>query len=201
MMQLEARSLACERNGRLLFSKLGFTVRAGDYVELRGPNGAGKSSLLRLLAGLLPQSAGEIQIDGKAVSDEPLATQLHFIAHDSAMKAAMTVSENLQFWCDVLGGSDITRALEAFSLEPLRDDPVQLLSAGQRRRLALSRLFVATRSMWLLDEPATALDQNSTTILHRHMQQHIKEGGIIIAAVHGDTGLTPNQTIDLGQYT
>ena len=130
-----------------------------------------------------------------------MATRLHFIAHDLAMKAAMTISENLQFWCDVLGGSDIRQALRAFSLEPLRDDPVQLLSAGQRRRLALSRLFVAPRALWLLDEPATALDQNSIATLHQHIQRHVSEGGIIIAAVHGDTGLTPSQTIDLGQFT
>jgi heme exporter protein A len=198
---LTANKLACERNGRLLFSNLDFTVRSGDYVELRGPNGAGKSSLLRLLAGLLPQSAGTLERDGKANADEPLATHLHFIAHDSAMKGAMTVRENLQFWCDVLGGPDINAALSAFSLEALRDDPVQLLSAGQRRRLALSRLFVAQRPLWLLDEPATALDQNSMATLHGHMKKHVADGGLILAAVHGETGLTPNQTIELGAFT
>lgn len=201
MKQLSARSLACERNGRLLFSNLDFTVKPGDYVELRGPNGAGKSSLLRLLAGLLPQSSGDIALDGKSTADEPLSTHLHFIAHDSAMKAAMTVRENLQFWCDVLDGTDINTALSAFSLEPLRDDPVQLLSAGQRRRLALSRLFVARRPLWLLDEPATALDQNSIATLHAHMKKHTDDGGMILAAVHGETGMTPTQTIDLGAFT
>lgn len=201
MKNLCARSLACERNGRLLFSKLDFDVKSGDFVELRGPNGAGKSSLLRLLAGLLPQSVGTIEMDGTPIEDEPLSTHLHFIAHDSAMKAAMSVAENLQFWCEVLGGTDITSALSAFSLVPLRDDPVQLLSAGQRRRLALSRLFVAKRPLWLLDEPATALDQNSIATLHAHMKMHIAEGGMILAAVHGDTGLKPSQTIDLGALT
>ncbi len=201
MHNLTAQSLACERNGRTLFSGLNIVITPGQYVELRGPNGAGKSSLLRLLAGLLPASAGTIAADGKTSADEPLATQLHFIAHDSAMKTAMTVAENLQFWCDVLGGSAIANALQAFSLESLRDDPVQLLSAGQRRRLALSRLFVAERPIWLLDEPATALDQKSTSTLHAHMKAHTEHGGMIIAAVHGETGLTPDQTIDLGQYT
>jgi heme exporter protein A len=201
MKSLSARSLACERNGRLLFSNLDFTMKSGDYVELRGPNGTGKSSLLRLLAGLLPQAAGSIELDGTTSTDEPLATHLHFIAHDMAMKAAMTVRENLQFWCDVLGGTNINAALSAFALEPLKDDPVQLLSAGQRRRLALSRLFVAARPLWLLDEPSTALDQNSTATLHAHMKMHVANGGMILAAVHGETGLTPSQTLDLGRNT
>ena len=201
MNTLTAHALALERNGRLLFSKLDFAIAAGQYVELRGPNGAGKSSLLRLLAGLLPASTGTIEADGKTIADEPLATKLHFIAHDSAMKAAMTVSENLQFWCDVLDGNGIDAALKAFALEALGDDPVQLLSAGQRRRLALSRLFVAERRLWLLDEPATALDQNSITTLHAHMRQHLRDGGMIIAAVHGEAALKPNQTIDLGKFT
>jgi heme exporter protein A len=198
MKQLSARSLACERNGRRLFSNLNFTVTAGQYIELRGPNGAGKSSLLRLLAGLLPQSAGAL--DGDGIDQEQLSTQLHFIAHDSAMKPAMTVSENLQFWCEVLGGTHITNALTGFSLGPLRDDPVQLLSAGQRRRLALSRLFVAHRPLWLLDEPATALDQTSVATLNQHMKTHLRGGGMIMAAVHGTSDVRPTQTIDLGQY-
>ena len=198
-MTIAVRSLACERNGRLLFSDLGFEIAPGDYVELRGPNGAGKSSLLRVLAGLLPTSSGTITFSDKPATDDGTHIPLHFIAHDAAMKTAMTVAENLEFWSEVLAGNGIAAALKAFSLEPLRDDPVQLLSAGQRRRLALSRLFVASRPLWLLDEPATALDQASTLTLHRHMQDHLKGGGMIVSAVHGDTGLTPHKTIHLGQ--
>ena len=199
MMKLAVRSLACERNGRQLFSNLDFAIAPGDYVELRGPNGSGKSSLLRVLAGLLPASGGSISFGEKPMTDEDAHIPLHFIAHDAAMKAAMTVAENLQFWCEVLGGGEIIAALKAFSLEPLRDDPVQLLSAGQRRRLTLSRLFVANRPLWLLDEPATALDQASITTLHDHMRSHLRDGGMIVSAVHGETGLAPHHTIHLGR--
>ncbi len=194
-MKLEAIALACERNGRRLFQNLDFALAAGDMAELRGPNGAGKSSLLRAMAGLVPLSAGEIKIS--AETDVPLASRLHYIAHGDAMKPAMTVEQNLQFWCDVLEGQSIAKALQAFDLESLRRDPVQLLSAGQRRRLCLSRLFVAERPLWLLDEPTTALDATSQNILIVRIQQHLAGGGMVIAATHGDIGVTSSTRIDL----
>ncbi len=194
-MKLEAIALACERNGRQLFQSLDFALASGDMAELRGPNGAGKSSLLRAMAGLVPLSAGEIKIS--AETDVPLASRLHYIAHSDAMKPAMTVEQNLQFWCDVLEGQSIAKALQAFDLESLRRDPVQLLSAGQRRRLCLSRLFVAERPLWLLDEPTTALDATSQNILIVRIQQHLAGGGMVIAATHGDIGVTSSTRIDL----
>ena len=192
-MSLSAKSLACERNGRQLFSKLSFTLKSGELAELRGPNGAGKSSLLRLIAGLLPLQAGTLELQG----DTNLSHQLHYIAHNEAMKSAMSVQQNLQFWCDVLGGTSIAKSLQAFDLETLRHDPVQLLSAGQRRRLCLSRLFAAERPLWLLDEPNTALDDTSQNLLIVRMQQHLAGGGLIMAATHGDLGVTSTHRIDL----
>jgi heme exporter protein A len=198
-MKLEAKGVACERNGRLLFNNLDFTLGAGDMAELRGPNGAGKSSLLRAIAGLVPLSAGHITLSGEG--DTPLPERLHYIAHSDAMKPAMSVEQNLQFWCDVLGGSSIAKALKAFDLEGLRRDPVQLLSAGQRRRLCLSRLFVVERSLWLLDEPTTALDATSQNILIVRIQQHLAAGGLVIAATHGEVGVTASTRIDLARPT
>lgn len=192
-MSLSAKSLACERNGRQLFSKLSFTLKSGELAELRGPNGAGKSSLLRLIAGLLPLQAGTLELQG----DANMSHHLHYIAHNEAMKSAMSVQQNLQFWCDVLGGTSIAKSLQAFDLETLRHDPVQLLSAGQKRRLCLSRLFVAERPLWLLDEPNTALDDTSQNLLIVRMQQHLAGGGLIMAATHGDLGVTSTHRIDL----
>jgi heme exporter protein A len=193
-MTLIANALACERNGRVVFSSVSFALEPGQCAELRGPNGAGKSSLLRLIAGLVPKSAGTLTFD----SSDDIATQLHFIAHQEALKSAMSVSENLHFWCDVLGGSNIDAALAAFNLETLRNDPVQLLSAGQRRRLSLSRLFLASRPIWLLDEPMTALDAASKNVLREHIKAYLKSGGSIIAATHGDLGLLPDHVVTLG---
>jgi heme exporter protein A len=191
---LNATNLACERNGRIIFSNLSFTVAAGECVELRGANGAGKSSLLRLIAGLVPAASGALSF-----KNQPYIPQaLHFIAHQDAMKSSMTVQENLRFWCDVLGGENIAEALHAFNLEALKSDFVQLLSAGQRRRLTLSRLFLGKRPLWLLDEPMTALDISTQDMLRGHIRTHLKAGGLVLAATHGDLGVTPDQTITLG---
>jgi heme exporter protein A len=193
-MTLSAQDLACERNGRLVFSDLSFTVAAGECAELRGANGSGKSSLLRALSGLVPLSKGAVSLNGET----DFRTGLHFIAHQDAIKSAMTVAENLQFWCDVLGGSSIAKALEAFRLDALRHEPAQLLSAGQRRRLTLSRLFLSSRPLWVLDEPMTALDQPTQILLQEHITSHLKNNGIVIAATHGDLGFTPHHVITLG---
>jgi heme exporter protein A len=191
---LAATNLACERNGRIVFSNLSFGIAQGQCAELRGANGAGKSSLLRLIAALVPAVAGTLTFN----NEKEIAQHLHFIAHQDAMKSAMTVEENLRFWCAVVGGIDITKALAAFNLEALKSDPVQLLSAGQRRRLTLSRLFLSNRPLWLLDEPMTALDVKTQEMLREHIRTHLKDGGMVLAATHGDLGVKPDQTITLG---
>jgi heme exporter protein A len=191
---LTATTLACERNGRIVFSNLSFTIAPGECAELRGANGAGKSSLLRLIAGLVPASAGTLTFN----TETDISQHLHFIAHQDAMKSALTVAENLQFWCAMLGGNRISEALAAFDLEALKDDPVQLLSAGQRRRLSLARLFLKHRLLWLLDEPMTALDATTQDLLRGHIRKHLDRGGMVLAATHGDLGVTPDQVISLG---
>jgi heme exporter protein A len=193
-MSLHAESLACERNGRVVFSNLSFDVKPGECAELRGPNGAGKSSLLRVVAGLVPVTQGQLRFE----QANEFKTSLHYIAHHDAIKSSLTVAENLQFWCDVLGGSSIEPALEAFSLTALKHEPAQLLSAGQRRRLSLSRLCLKARSLWLLDEPMTALDQATQNLLRHHMAQHLRDNGTLLVATHGDLGFTPHHLITLG---
>jgi heme exporter protein A len=198
-MKLIANALTCERNGRVVFSGLGFSVAAGELVELRGPNGSGKSSLLRLIAGLVPAAAGTLAL--LPADDSPLPRHCHYIGHLDALKNAMTVRENLAFWSLMLGGSGDLAALDAFKLTHLADDPVQLLSAGQRRRLSLARLLAAPRRIWLLDEPATALDVASQATLAGLIDDHLKGGGIVLAAIHGEGLCKPNHLIHLGQPT
>ncbi len=196
-MALHCSNIACERNGREIFSNISLQVSPGQLLELRGPNGSGKSSLLRVIAGLVPLAAGTMQWN-----EQPeFSLHCHYVGHLDGLKPALTVAENLSFWASLLGGGEITTALAAFSLEALRDQPVQLLSAGQKRRTALARLVCAPRPLWLLDEPDTALDHASRQQLSNVMLRHLSGGGIIMLATHNDIGLPPNQTISLGNKT
>ena len=195
-MRIVAESLSCERGGRTVFSNQNFALGSGEFLQLTGPNGAGKSSLLRLLANLSEPSHGKITLEGGA-SDLTLGQQAHYIAHSDASKSALIVTENLIFWRDFLGGGDLARALEAVNLTALADYPVALLSAGQKRRLALARLALVPRAVWLLDEPSVGLDEASQKLLIALMSGHLKEGGLILAATHVPLGLAAQRKLHL----
>jgi heme exporter protein A len=195
-MKLTAENLSCERGGRLVFSAVNFAVKDGGFMQITGPNGSGKSSLLRLVAGLSDPASGNLKTDGKS-EDIPLAQHCHYIAHADASKSALTVLENLSFWCDFLGGGDTAAALSAMNLKTLATFPVALLSAGQKRRLALARLSLVARKVWLLDEPSVGLDDASQILLIDAMRAHLKNAGIIIAATHVPLGLMPHHTLHL----
>ncbi len=188
---LEAKSLACERGGRLVFENLNFNGRSGEAIELRGSNGSGKSSLLRLIAGLNKPAHGTLTINSGAVPE-----QAHYIGHSEAIKPAFTVRENLTFWQSFLGGQG-DDALKPFRLEKLADDEARLLSEGQKRRLALSRLVAVARPIWLLDEPTVGLDQLALADLRREINGHLGKGGLVIAATHAELGLKGARILEL----
>jgi heme exporter protein A len=196
-MQITAENLSCERGGRTVFSNQNFKLGSGEFLQLTGPNGSGKSSLLRLVANLSEPSLGKITLEGGS-SDLTLGQQAHYIAHSDASKSALTVTENLIFWRNFLGGGDLMRALQAVNLAALADYPAALLSAGQRRRLALARLALVPRAIWLLDEPGVGLDDSSQKLLAGIMNGHLREGGLIVAATHVPLGLNPDKNLHLG---
>lgn len=197
-MELEANGLRCERGGRTVFAGLGFKVNAGELLLLTGPNGSGKSSLLRLIAGLNDPADGRIVLNG-GHADLSISQQAHYVAHQDAIKSALTVAENLEFWRGVLGGGDAGRALAALDLARLASYPAALLSAGQKRRLALARVALLPRALWLLDEPTTGLDKNSRLLLCRLMQAQLDSGGLIVAATHVPLGIEAQRQLDLGE--
>ncbi|HUI22128.1 MAG TPA: heme ABC exporter ATP-binding protein CcmA [Methylocella sp.] len=201
-MRLSASRLTVERGGRIVFSELSFAVEAGSCLTVTGPNGAGKSTLLRALAGLLPLAQGEISLTPE--SDATLAEEAHYVGHTDALKSLLTVTENLEFLGPMLdagrGGLTVEAALTAFRLSHVADLPAAYLSAGQRRRVALARLLVARRPVWLLDEPLTALDMGSQKLMADIMAAHLAHGGLIVAATHAELGLQGTD-LRLGTFT
>jgi heme exporter protein A len=189
MMRLSASRLGCVRGSRDVFRDVSFELSGGEMLAVVGPNGAGKSSLLRLLVGLVAPSAGEIALAG-GDADLNVPEQAHYLGHLDALKASLTVSENLGFWISYLGAGAATgAALAAVGLAGLADLPAGYLSAGQRRRLSLARLVAAWRPIWLLDEPTSALDAAGQERLLELMRGHLAAGGMIIAATHGPLGI------------
>jgi len=198
-MRLSGRDLACLRGGREVFAGLNFAAESGEALVVTGHNGAGKTTLLRLIAGLLEPAQGEVQLSGGA-ADASLPEQAHYLGHRDALKPALTVLENLQFWYAFLGGRDApaASALEPVGLAGLAGLPAGYLSAGQRRRLSVARLLAAPRPVWLLDEPTAALDSAGQQRLLGLMQAHLAGGGIIVAATHATLGLTGAKELRLG---
>ncbi|MCA3572522.1 MAG: heme ABC exporter ATP-binding protein CcmA [Aestuariivirga sp.] len=196
-MELNAKELACERGGRIVFRNVALSLKPGQLMQLTGPNGSGKSSLLRLIAGLNEAQAGVIALEG-GDAELTIGQQAHYIAHQEAVKTALTVHENLAFWRDFMGGGDVEEALAAFDLTRLSSYPAGLLSAGQKRRLALARLLLAPRVLWLLDEPTVGLDTASLARLAKVMAAQLDRGGMIIAATHVPLGREPDLRLDLG---
>ena len=189
---LTAEKLACARGERTLFEGLNFRVRAGQALAVEGANGAGKTSLLRLIAGFLSPAAGRLVVKtAQSESDEPEARTalVGWLGHQDGLKPQLTVAEQLAFWAALYRGTVNAAVLEQVGLARQADLPCRYLSAGQKRRLALARLLVSQRPLWLLDEPFAALDTNGQALVAQLMARHCGEGGIIIAATHEPLGL------------
>lgn len=186
---LAVHDLGVARGDRMLFADLDLTVSAGEAVALVGGNGTGKTSLLRAIAGFLRPAAGEVRFagaDGPLDPDEARRGDLHFVGHQDGLKAARTARQELAFQARWTGGNDaqVAHAVEVLGLSPLLDLEVRVLSAGQRRKLALARLIASPRSLWLLDEPMAPLDAARRAIFGEIMEAHLEDGGLIVAAVH-----------------
>jgi heme exporter protein A len=205
---LAADEIACLRGGRLVFAGVSFRLDSGHALVLRGRNGIGKSSLLRLIGGLVPLLEGQLSVSGDGAGAEDgeieLAQRCHYFGHMDALKPVLSVAENLGFWRSYLAsgentGLDVADALEATGIKLLADLPAGYLSAGQRRRLALARLLVAPRPIWLLDEPTSALDVDGQARLFDIVESHMQSGGLVIAATHTDLPFEI-ETLDLTPY-
>lgn len=204
---LEARQLEAARDDRVLFTKLDFRLDAGGILQVAGPNGAGKTTLLNLVAGLVGASAGEVWWAGQPVDDDPAEFRRHFsyLGHLGGLKLALSPLENLQFLCR-LRGLDVAeqvlwQALKKVGLYGYEDVPLARLSAGQKRRASLARLFVENAPLWILDEPFTAIDRVGVAELEVWLGEHIGGGGMVLLTTHHEFAPDfPVQRLDVASY-
>jgi heme exporter protein A len=197
-MELIAEKLTVVRDGRAILKELSFVVAGGHSLILLGPNGAGKTTLIRTLAGLIPASKGRLWLKHGS-PEQSLAEQCHYVGHLNALKANLTVAENARFWERFFGGSGqkTEAALAAFGLGLLNEIPAAYLSAGQKRRLGLARLLLAEKPVWLLDEPAAALDEAAQAALREAVAARLASGGLVVAATHQPLGWPNAQELRL----
>jgi heme exporter protein A len=201
---LDAVNLDCVRGDRLLFRNLSFSVIPGELLHVRGQNGRGKTSLLRILCGLSLPAAGEVRWTGQPIAElgEDYHRDLAYVGHLNGVQGELTARENLDFLCrlgaDGSNDDQLTDSLSQLGLARVSRLPAKLLSQGQKRRLALARLLVLPRKLWVLDEPFTALDTHSTSVLATLLQDHAAAGGMAVLTSHQDLPVAaPVRRIDL----
>lgn len=203
---LEVKSLTCERGDRRLFNDLSFALNAGDLLYVEGANGSGKTTLLRALCGLFLPQAGEILWNGENTTslDEDYWRDVIYLGHLNGIKDDLSGFESLKLAAvldgDAVTDADIVAALERLGLANYIDLPTRLLSQGQKRRVVLARLLMSKATMWILDEPFTALDAAAIDILKQVVSQHIQAGGMVVLTTHQATDLPdiPVQHLKLG---
>lgn len=202
---LEATGLECVRGGRALFKALSLRAPPGTLLRIDGPNGSGKTSLLRILCGLLQPHAGEVRWQGTPVqrADDAFRADLHYLGHQNALKEDLSAIENLRAACALRGtpiAVDVARRnLETLGLANAADRPVRVLSQGQKRRAALSALYVGDAArLWLLDEPFVALDATAIERVATHIEAHVNRGGIVLYTTHQEVEFPTLRPLSIG---
>ncbi|MGQ7246648.1 cytochrome c biogenesis heme-transporting ATPase CcmA [Halomonas sp. V046] len=187
---LHARNLACERDGRWLFRGLELELRGGEVLRVEGPNGSGKTTLLKILCGQIGDVEGEVLWGGRPLSRvrAELFSNLLYLGHSPGVKAHLSALENLR-WYQAMGGDAVDvaacfAALARVGLAGFEELPTAQLSAGQRRRVALARLSLTPRPLWVLDEPFTAIDVDGVATLEAQLADHARRGGAVLVTTH-----------------
>jgi heme exporter protein A len=204
---LQISKLCCTRGDRQLFDGLAFTLRNGELLHLAGHNGSGKTTLMRTVAGLLSATHGEILWDSKPIhrSRSSYQAELCYLGHLNSLKGDLNAVENLRIHFAICGEAleenKIWQTLREIGLKGHEDIPGKYLSQGQKRRVALARLWLTKATLWILDEPFSALDVAAVAQLQSRIREHLTQGGMVILTTHQKVELLSDnlQTLTLGQ--
>ncbi|MDF2153757.1 cytochrome c biogenesis heme-transporting ATPase CcmA [Vibrio sp. CAU 1672] len=189
---LEVSNLTAIRDERVLFENLHFQIKPGELVQVEGRNGTGKTTLLRIITGLGDKEDGMIRWKGEPIEKarDIFHQDLLFLGHQTGVKRELTALENLRFYQSIHNNrssdDDLYTALTQVGLAGREDVPVAQLSAGQQRRVALARLWLSSQTLWILDEPLTAIDKQGVKVLESLFTQHVDQGGIVLLTTHQD---------------
>jgi len=185
---LQVRALAYARNEEPVFGPLDFSLNEGEIVLIEGDNGSGKTTLLKVLSGLLEPTAGDILLRGAPLTLARLSHQVALLGHLLGLKMELSTLQNLRFAVGIGGiraGITPQLALASVGLDGYEDQPVRMLSAGQRKRVALARLLLVPAALWLLDEPYANLDRDGIELVNRILDDHARRGGAALITSHG----------------
>lgn len=202
MPSLEFRQFTCLRDGHPLFNPLSFSLHSGEVVQIAGPNGAGKTTFLRSLCGLFDEWTGEMLWQGQSlrVPDFSMCSELLYLGHQPGVKKSLTAQENLHWFFGVQGvpfPGSVSSALSHVGLEGYEETPCHQMSAGQLRRVALARLYISKATIWILDEPFTAIDRFGVQNLETLIQRHASNGGLVILTTHQPLALPNVRVVEL----
>ena len=201
MSFFEIKNISCIRGNKLLFKNLNFKINNKELLVIKGANGSGKTTLLKILSGLLKPISGSIIINKKNINilKDEYFKYFEYIGHENAIKTALTVRENLNFYLKIkknLTTKNFEKAIKIFNLKNLLDIKIENLSAGEKRRISLSRLILSNSKIWFLDEPTNGLDKINTVNFFKILKQHLQLNGLAIVASHDEIKIK-NKNINL----
>ena len=200
MSKLIVNNLSCQRGYKLLFENLSFELNSGEVLKVSGPNGSGKTSLMKILAGLSSFETGSIDYDDTKISSERYNLDFLYLGHLAALSPELSCLENLKYTMRLGNDNldlDFSDALEKVGLKKFENELVGKLSAGQKKRIALSLLFITQSKVWLLDEPFSALDSKAIKIIETRVEDHCNSGGICILTTHQECNIKNMKEISL----
>ena len=200
MSKLIVNNLSCQRGYKLLFENLSFELNSGEVLKVSGPNGSGKTSLMKILAGLSSFETGSIDYDDTKINSERYNLDFLYLGHLAALSPELSCLENLKYTMRLGNDNlalDFSDALKKVGLEKFENELVGKLSAGQKKRIALSLLFITQSKVWLLDEPFSALDSKAIKIIETRVEDHCNSGGICILTTHQECNIKNLKEISL----